>query len=81
MQNDLFESGHDLDLRSNFQHDLLRSNYISFDAPRQEKHDANKINVSLYHVLSQKLLQKNLLSKIWLFLEFLLSGGQTADLS
>ena len=32
MQHDLFQSGHDLDLRSNFQHDLLRSNHNSFDA-------------------------------------------------
>ena len=41
----LFEVRYVLDLRSNFQHDLSRSNYISFDASRQEKHDAGKINV------------------------------------
>ena len=78
MQHDLFESGDleiDLDLRSNFQHDLSRSTYISFDVSRQEKHDAGKINVSL---LSQKLLQKNFSQN--LFLECLLSGGQTVDL-
>ena len=45
MQHDLSGSGHDLDLRSNFQHDFLRSNYISFDAARQEKHDDGKINI------------------------------------
>ena len=39
-------SGHDLDLRSNFHHDLSRSNDISFDPYRQEKHDAGKRNVS-----------------------------------
>ena len=32
MQHDMFGSGHDLDLRSNFQPDLSRSFYISFDA-------------------------------------------------
>ena len=58
MQHDLFRSGHDLDLRSNFQRDLSRSTYISFDASRQEKHDAGKMNV--VSLLSQKLLQKNL---------------------
>ena len=57
MQYDLFGSGHGLDLRSNFKHDLSRSNYTSFDASKQEKYDAGKINaVSL---LSQKLLQEN----------------------
>ena len=79
MQHDLFGSGHDLDLRSNFQHDLSRSNYISFDAARQEKHDdAGKINI--VSLLSQKLLQKNVCRKKLLFLEFLLPGGQTVDL-
>ena len=32
MQHNLFRSVHDLDLWSNFQHDLLRSKYSSFDA-------------------------------------------------
>ena len=77
MQHDLFGSGHDLDLRSNFQHDFSRSKYISFNAPRQEKHAADKINV--VSLLSQKLLQKNLVRKKRLFLEFLLSGGHTVD--
>ena len=54
MQHDLFGSGHDLDLRSNSQHDFSRSNYISFDASRQEKHDAGKIGI--VSLLSQKLL-------------------------
>ena len=42
MQHDPFRSGHDLDLRSNFQHDLSRSKYNSFDASRQEEHGAGK---------------------------------------
>ena len=77
MQYDLFGSGHDLDLRSNFQHDLSMSNYTSFDASRPEKHDAGKINV--VSLLSQKLLQKNVNRKKTLFFEFLLPGGQTVD--
>ena len=68
MQHDLFGSGHDLDLRSNFQHDLLRSYYISFDAPRQEKHDAGKI--SIVSLLSQKLLQKTFVAKNCYFWSF-----------
>ena len=56
---------------------LSRSNYISFGASRQEKYDARcKINVVF--LLSQKLLQKKRLKR--LFLKFLLSGGQTVDL-
>ena len=43
MQHDLFRTGHDLDLRSSFQNELLMSTYSSFDASRQE---------------GQKLLQK-----------------------
>ena len=78
MQHDLFGSGHDLDLRSNIQHDHLKSNYISCDAFGQVKHDAGKINVLA--LLSQKLLQKAIFRKIRLFWEFLLSGGQTVDL-
>ena len=45
MKHDLFRSRHDLDLRLNFKNDLLRSNYSSFDASRQEKHDACQMNV------------------------------------
>ena len=56
MQHDLFRSGHDLDLRSNFQVDLSRSNYSSFDASRREEHDAGKSNVMA--LMSQKLLTK-----------------------
>ena len=78
MQHDLFGSGHDLDLWSNFQNDYSRSNYISFDASRQEKHDAGKINVVA--LLSQKLLQTNYFRKKRLFLEFLLSVDHTVDL-
>ena len=65
MQHDLFGSGHDLDLRSNFQHDLSRSNYISFDVSRQEKRDDRKINV--VYLLSQKLLQKTFFAKMAIF--------------
>ena len=36
----VFRSSHDLNLRSNFQHDLLKSPYSSFDASWHEKHDA-----------------------------------------
>ena len=61
MQCDLFGSGHDLDLRSNFQNDLSRSNYISFDTSRQEKHYAGKINVVA--LLSLKLLQNSYFCK------------------
>ena len=39
----LFESGHDLDLRSNFKFDLFRSNYISFDASQRDTHDGVQI--------------------------------------
>ena len=59
MQHDLFRSGHDLDVRSNFQVDLSRSNYSSFDTSRREEHDAGKsIAMAL---LSQKLLPKQTL--------------------
>ena len=58
MQHDLFPSGHDLDLWSNFQHNFLRSNYSSFDASGQEEHDADKVIV--VPLLSQKLLLKNI---------------------
>ena len=78
MQDDLFRSGHDLDLRSNIQNDLLRSIYSSFDASSREKYDTGKMHaVSL---LSLKLLQKNLYNKKLLLLEFFISGGQTVDL-
>ena len=54
MQHD--RTGHDLDQRSNFQNDLLRSNYNLFAASRQEKHDAGNMNVVL--LLGQMLSQK-----------------------
>ena len=57
MKHDLFGSGHDLDLRSNFQHDLSRSNDSSFDASWREEHDAGKRK--FVQGLRQKLLQKN----------------------
>ena len=79
MQHDLFGSGHDIDLRSSFQLDPSRSNYISFDAAWQEKHDAGNRNV--VSLLSQKLLQKKTVyRKKPLCFTFLLPGGQTVDL-
>ena len=74
MQHDLFRSGHDLDLRSNFPHNFLMSHYTSFDASRQEEHDAGKMNV--VPLLSQKLLPRKKNRKNGYF-SFLLSGGQT----
>ena len=61
MQYDLFRSGHDPDLRLNFQNYLLRLNYSPFDASQQEKHDTGKISTMNFVLsVSQKLLQKNL---------------------
>ena len=77
MHHDPFGSGHGLDLRSSFEHDFLRSNYCSFDVPRQKKYDAGKINVVL--LLSQKLLQKNVFRKNGYFCLFVF-GDQTVDL-
>ena len=66
---DLFQSGHDLDLQSNFQNDLLSSTYSSFGTSRQDEHDAGKMNVV-------PLRTKNLsLKKFKTYLEFSLSGG------
>ena len=70
MQHDLFRSGHDLDQRSNFPNDLLRSNYSSFDASQKEKYDAGKVNV--VSILSQKLLQKTFFAKTAIFRVFAL---------
>ena len=52
---------HELGLRSNFQNDLSRTNYNSFDASQGEKYDADKMNAAA--LLSQKLLQKTLFRK------------------
>ena len=76
MQHDLFLSGHDVDLRSNFQDYFLRINHSSFDAFRQEEHDAGEMNV--LPLLSQGFLHFYFVKR--LFLEFLLSGGQSIDL-
>ena len=43
IRNDLFQTYHDLDLRSNFQIDLLRSSYISFEPTWWEKYNGSKI--------------------------------------
>ena len=54
-----------LDLRSNFDRDLLRSNYTWFDAPWRDKHDGIKI-VAL--PLQLKILSfKNRLENVWNF--------------
>ena len=39
VHHDLFRSLRDLDLRSNFKIDLLRSSDIPFDSSRRDKHD------------------------------------------
>ena len=65
MQHDLFRSGNDLDLRLNFQVDLSRSTYSSFDASRRQEHDAGKSNAVA--LLSQKLLPKNIFVKTVIF--------------
>ena len=54
-----------LDLRSNFDPDLSRSNYTWFDAPWRDKHDGIKI-VALPLKL-KILLSKNRFGKFWIF--------------
>ena len=49
----------------NFQNDLLRSNYSSFDASRPEKHDTGNMNVM--PLLSQKLLRKTFFAETVIF--------------
>ena len=56
MQHDLFRSGHDLDLRSNFQLDLSRSYDISFDVPWRAKNDG--VRIDPLSCLDQKLFKK-----------------------
>ena len=77
MQHDLSGSGHGLDLRSNFQHGLLKSTYSSFDASRQEKHNAGNMNV--VPLLSQKSFQKKTFFAKTAISELLLFGGQTVN--
>ena len=57
MQHGVFRSVHYLDLRLNFQHDLSRSDYSSFDASQQEGCDACTFVVLL---LNQKVLLKKI---------------------
>ena len=52
-----FRTGHELDLRLNFQYNPLRPSYTSFNAFQQEKHDACKMNV--LSTLSEKILPIN----------------------
>ena len=78
MQHDLFLSGHDLNLRSNFPNYLLRFIYSSFNASQKENYNAGKMNsVSL---LSQKLLQKSLFRKTAIFIVFALLRPSTVNL-
>ena len=65
---DPFRSGHDLDRRSNFQNNLSRSTYNSFDASQQEEHDAAKSNVVA--LLNKTLLPKNHFCENGYFLVF-----------
>ena len=51
-----FRAGHDIDLRSNFEVDLFRSIYSSFNASQREKDDSGKFKVILGWC--QKLLMK-----------------------
>ena len=54
-----------LDLRSNFDLDLSRSDYTSFDASWRDKHDRVKITVLSFE--TKKLLSKNYFGPIWPF--------------
>ena len=61
MQHDLFRSCNDLDLKSNFQNDLLTSYYSSFDASEEDKYDAGKMTdhfliklIKSYYIFSLK---------------------------
>ena len=54
-----------LDLRSNFDLDLSRSNYTWFDAPWQEKHDG--INIIALPLKLKILSSKNRFGKFWNF--------------
>ena len=47
----------DLDLRSNFEIDLLRSKYTCFDSSRREKHDG--ITIIVITLKMKKLFAKN----------------------
>ena len=83
MQHDLFRSGHVLDLKPNFQNDLWRSSYSSFDASQQEKHDSDDLLakwMSCFY-LAKCYYRKTFFAKKRLNWFFLLSGGQTVDLS
>ena len=66
MQHDLFGSGHDLDLRSNFKHDLSMPNYMSFNASRQEKHDAGNRSVMFFSE-SKVITEKTFFAKTAIF--------------
>ena len=54
-----------LDLRSNFELDLSRSNYTWFDAPWRDKHDG--INIVAIPLKLQILSSKNRFGKFWNF--------------
>ena len=56
MQHELFRSLRDLDLMSNFDLDISRSNHIPFEAPLREKHD--DVIADSLSLLVQKLFVK-----------------------
>ena len=66
-----FRLGHYLDLRSNFQNYVLRSKYSWFDVTQKE---------IACVLIESKVITGFFFRKKQLFLEFLLSGGQTNDL-
>ena len=76
IRNDLFQTYHDLDLRSNFQIDLLRSSYISFEPAWWEKYNGAKI-LTLASIDKAWWAKAHFLEK-WPF--WLLTSGLTLDL-
>ena len=51
------------DLWSNFDFDLLRSNWILFDLSQREEHNGSKIDAP--DPIGQKLLKRNICAKNW----------------
>ena len=79
MQHDIPGSSRDLDLRSNFQLDLLRSPCMSFEPPWRGEHDSVKI-ISLPWVHKKLLVTFHIRKKtmIWTLMAF---GAYTIDLT
>ena len=73
-----YRSGHDLDLRPNFQVDLSRSIHSSFHTSGREEHDAGK--GKFVQILRRKLLPKTGFRKYRLFWQFTAAtAGKTVD--